>query len=507
MAFWKAWLARIDLLIHSIRFRLVLWFVLILGAVLVLFSGLLFTARIRELRAETVNRLESRLEQLEGTFGVGLPGTLNLQALTRVVALGAADSPIHSEDILAIYNQDGSLAFAHTPFSGPPVIDFTHMERDPREHEIIYRTMVSSHTVDYYGFLVAPLFTSRGEFLGRLVLGMTIDPRGELKNLLFTLTGLTALMLILAFAGGFWLADRAMSPVRTIALKARKIGETDLSQRFKLGRKDEIGQLADAFDNMLARLEAAFARQRQFTADASHELRTPLTIVNLEASRALAAARTPAEYQRVLQVIRSENGLMTGLVNDLLMLARMDAGRELVRREPLDLSDIAVDVVERFTPLAAAQKVDLAAGDLPEALVLGDRQALIRLLSNLVENAVKYTARNPQDSDRRVLVETGVDEASAQAWARVSDTGPGIPASDLEHLFDRFYRAEKSRTRQAESPENGPFPASTGLGLAIVDGIARLHAGRVEVTSEPGEGTSFRVYLPLRQSTPGQSPA
>ncbi|MGE5248575.1 MAG: sensor histidine kinase [Bacteroidota bacterium] len=498
MRFLKDSRSHLDILVHSIRFRLALWFVLILALVLAIFSSLLFAARLRELRAETVNRLESKLEHLENLSSVGLPGSMSLDALRRIAEASDPNSPLASRDILALYNLDGSIAYSRGALSALPILDFSHLENEPRDHAIQYRTFLTARDINMYGFLVAPLFSPAGNLIGRLAIGTPVDPRGDLKKLLLTLLLLFGLMLLLAFAGGFWLADRAMDPVKTIAAKARRIGETDLRQRFNLGRKDEIGQLADVFDSMLARLDAAFARQRQFTADASHELRTPLTIVNLEASRALAAPRPAQEYQRTLQIIQSENALMSRLVNDLLTLARLDAGRELVQKEPLDLSDVALEAAERFQPLAQRQNVALTTGELPEVPVRGDRQALVRLLSNLLENAIKYTADNAPGSPRQVSIETGMLPDRAEGWARVTDTGPGIPAEHLEHVFDRFYRLDKSRARSSDSREENPFPSSSGLGLAIVDGIARLHGGRIEVSSQPGRATTFTLFLPLR---------
>ena len=345
-----------------------------------------------------------------------------------------------------------------------------------------------------------PLY-SKGLFTGYLALGTPLDPRGQLGRLLTTLVVLIGLTLLVSFAGGFWLADRAMRPVKIIAAKARLIGETDLGQRFNLPQKDEIGQLAGTFDSMLARLESAFARQRQFTADASHELRTPLTIVNLETTRALSAPRPAKEYQRVLQVIQSENELMSQLVNDLLTLARMDARQESLHKEPLDLSDLALDVVERLVPLAVRQEIKLETGELPEVLILGDRQSLTQMLTNLVENAIKYTAQNGPDKMRHVLVETGTHLTRTLGWVRVTDTGPGIPSEHLDHLFDRFYRVDKSRVRSEDVSNDESSPAGSGLGLAIVEGIAQLHGGSIEVQSEPEKGSVFEITFPLYTKT------
>jgi signal transduction histidine kinase len=234
-------------------------------------------------------------------------------------------------------------------------------------------------------------------------------------------------------------------------------------------------------------LQSAFERQRQFTADASHELRTPLTIIGLETSRVLEAKRQASEYERTLRVIQNENEHMTHLVNDLLTLSRLESGQTQPQMERVDLSDTALEVVERLAPLAAARHIHLEAGELPEAPVLGDRAILVQMVSNLVENAIKYA---PETSGR-VLVETGCE--GQQAWVRVEDNGPGIAAEDLAHLFERFYRADKARMRAT-----GGDPGGSGLGLAIVQWVARAHGGEVQVSSQLGAGSTFEVRIPSK---------
>jgi signal transduction histidine kinase len=265
-----------------------------------------------------------------------------------------------------------------------------------------------------------------------------------------------------------------------------------------LQTKDELGELADTFDAMLSRLEAAFERQRQFTADASHELRTPLTIVGLEADHALERQRTPEEYERGMRVIQSENESMARLVNDLLTLARMDAGQTRLRHESIDLSDLALDVTERLSGLAHRQGIDLTTGELLPIPMQGDRQYLSQMLTNLVENAIKYAGTR----GKHVCVDTGLqtEGVTRYGWVRVEDDGPGIPSEDLPHLFDRFYRVDKARTDHSEagpSDGSGGTPDGSGLGLSIVQWIAKAHQGQVSVRSEVGQGSVFEVRFPV----------
>jgi signal transduction histidine kinase len=349
-----------------------------------------------------------------------------------------------------------------------------------------------------YAFLAAPV-TLGSSLIGYLILGTPVDPTGQLHRLLITLLIGGGGMLLLALGGGYWLADRALRPVVAITEAARQISESDLSRRLNLDRDDELGRLAGTFDQMLTRLQAAFERQRQFTADASHELRTPLTIVDLEASRALAAVRSPEEYKRVLSVIQSENAYMAALVNDLLTLSRIDAGRLVLEWEDVDLSDLALEVVERLTPLARRNAVELSAGELPELTVRGDRRYLMQAMANLVENAIKY-GRAPV---KRVRLELGSVPGAGKTLGSVSveDNGPGIPAEHLARLFDRFYQVELARSRNPEPPGDSLAPEPTtsgaGLGLSIVQAITQAHGGEVIVRSEVGKGTTFELRLPL----------
>ncbi len=480
-----------KLLLHSIRFRLALWFVFILAILLIGFSSMLLYMQIQELRAETLIRLESKLENIEKAFGADASSPQ--EQGFPLNASNGDDTSLQKGDVLALYNPDGSLQKMWGAFTDPIGLDLSSISKgDEHKPSIKVLTLNSANGQIQYIFKVVPLNSKKAP-VGYLAIGTPLDPRGKLERLFITLIILIGLTLLVSFAGGFWIADRAMRPVKTIAAKARSISETDLSQRFNLSKKDEIGQLAETFDSMLARLESAFARQRQFTADASHELRTPLTIVNLETTRALSAPRPAKEYQRVLQIVQSENELMSHLVNDMLTLARMDARQQSLRKGPLDLSDLALDVVERLTPLAARQEIKLETGELPEVLILGDRQSLTQMLANLVENAIKYTAQNGIDQPRHVLVETGSHPTQPLGWVRVSDSGLGIPGEHLAHLFDRFYRVDESRTQSNDESS----PTGSGLGLAIVEGIAKLHSGSIEVKSTLGNGSIFEVVFPL----------
>ncbi len=469
---------RLSYFFHSIRFRLVLWFAVILAIVLAAFSGFIYYNQSRDIQGEAEYRLERKLAALEVTLTMTPNGFI------------LPDGVLQDNDVLILVAPNGNVLASKGPI---PTQDANALAAQARQQfvqhphssdEYVAWSQGGHGTRSDYLFVSVPVETFFGHG-GMVILGSPLDPYGLYGRLIFTLIAGSLATLIIALVGGFWLADRAMRPVHTITQAARTIGETDLSRRLNLKGKDELGELASTFDGMVARLQAAFERQRQFVADASHELRTPLTIVNLETSRVLTSRRSADEYQRALGVIHSENDYMTNLVNDLLTLARMDAGQTSLQKSPVDLSDVAVETVERLTPLSARNGVRLETGDLPEVRILGDRQYLIQMLSNLVENGIKYA----DGAEKCVRVETG--RADGSAWVRVSDSGPGILPEHLPHLFDRFYRVDKARTRNDEEPSEPP--AGSGLGLSIVQWIAGVHGGEVHVDSTVGVGTTFEA--------------
>ena len=299
-----------------------------------------------------------------------------------------------------------------------------------------------------------------------------------------------AVTMALGALPSYWIARRAMQPVRDITRLAREISDSDLSRRLRIDGRDEIGDLARTFDAMLARLQAAFDRQRQFTADASHELRTPVSIISLEAQQALERPRTLEEYRQALVAIRAESEHMARLVADLLDLARAEGGQTVLTREEFDLSDLTLEVVEWLAPAARIKGLRVIVDELPELPVLGDRAHLSRMLSNVLDNAIKYTAGH----GRQIRVATGArsQDDGCWAWVRVDDDGPGIDAAHLPNLFERFYRVDAARAGSSGDGAAGGH----GLGLAIARWVARAHGGDIQARNRPRGGASFEVVIP-----------
>ena len=289
-------------------------------------------------------------------------------------------------------------------------------------------------------------------------------------------------VLALGLGGGWWLAGRAIRPLDQISAAASRISAGNLSERINVAEADnELGRLAGVLNSTFARLEAAFAQQTQFTADASHDLRTPLAVIISEAQTALARERSAADYRETIEGCLGTAQQMRRLTESLLELARFDAGQESMKREPFDLSRVARECIELVRPLADRRGIKLDC-DLAAVQCLGDAERLSQVVTNLLTNAIQFNR-----DQGKIRVSLAANDSSA--LFQVADTGEGIPAEDLPHIFERFYRADKSRSR-AEG--------RNGLGLAICKAIVDAHGGSLEVASQVGAGSTFTVKLPLK---------
>lgn len=300
---------------------------------------------------------------------------------------------------------------------------------------------------------------------------------------------LATLFWVGCLAVGWWIAGRSIAPLERFHRTASLVSSQRLGERVdSRGLDRELSELASVLNAMLDRLDEAFAKQKQFTADASHELRTPLAVWMSQAELALSRPRSDTEYRAALETCLRSGGRMKRLIEDLLQLARGDQGREILEQQPADLQDLARQVVDSFSPLAQKHQVRLElAGSSVIALI--DRDGMRQVLDNLLSNAIQYNRAGGS-----VTVASHLEGPWA-LWV-VSDTGPGIAEEHLPHLFDRFYRADPSRSRQV---------GGSGLGLAICRQWVEAHGGSIEATSRVGEGTTMRVRIPRTgiDSTPG----
>jgi heavy metal sensor kinase len=458
----------------SIGVRLTLWYLLLFAAAQLVFgTGMWFFAR-RSLYRITDDALQAQIDDLTN-FLEAQKKNATVTKLQEEVA--EAYLLEHSGDYLQIYDDTDSAWIFRADFL--------------RQHALEPATN---------GLLTQPWY--RDEQLGRSLrfvtqkihangrvftvqMGLPID---QVNQTLVLFRGyllmLAPLLLLAAASGGFWLSRKALSPVDAITRTARTVNATNLSDRLeRLTTGDELQRLSDTLNEMLGRIEQAFIRVTQFTADASHELRTPISLIRTEAEIALRRSRGDAEYREALRHILLEAERTSALVEELLSLARADSGRETLRISSVHLSTIVRVVSEQWRELMAARNLTFTCDVTDEEItILGDRNALQRLLTVLLDNAAKYT---PAPG----TVELHLELKGELAAIRVSDSGIGIALEDQPKIFDRFYRADKARSRNLEG---------AGIGLAIAQWIVQQHKGSITVQSSPSKGSTFLVQLPLQ---------
>ena len=459
--------------LKALRLRFALWTAGLLFAALVLFGLFVYanmsrtlTAAVDDILQSTASDLTDEVELLKGEPVFLEDPTMDPQ-YTRLHEQGFS---------LRILNLTGQPVQEYGPYRDLPQsqLDFSAPDQSGK-----FAVFVDPGTQDLVHVFTAPIVKENG-VAGTLQVALNLETVTRTLDLLLTtfLLGVP-LIVIVGGIGGYFLAARALAPIDKITRTARQISANDLSTRLNMsGTEDEVGRLAATLDSMLDRLDDAFRRERQFTADASHELRTPLSAAQTIIGSTLARQRTPVEYEQALIDLSQEVERMTLLTEELLQLARQDAGWQPTRLERVDLSTLLRDVVDSLRPLAEDKGLQLVDHIPDDGLTLmGDRDSLIRLFVNLLENAIKYT-------EQGIITVSAQRKNDERLAVTICDTGVGIAPEHLPHIFDRFYRVDESRSKDG-----------LGLGLAIVQNIARAHGGDAIVESKVGEGTTFIVQL------------
>ena len=290
-------------------------------------------------------------------------------------------------------------------------------------------------------------------------------------------------ILVLGTLGGWILARRSLAPIGYIASKAENISSQNLSERLTpRGTGDEMDMLIRTINEMIARLESSFKRMAEFTADASHELKTPICAMRGEAEVLLLKERNAEEYQEGLAHFIEQFDHLNQMINDLILLSKVDTTEVELKMTPLRLDHLMKDLCNLFQVLAEQKNIALETGPLEEVTVIGDKVRLQQLFTNLIDNAIKYTSRG--------AIHITVEKDESAVLVKIIDTGTGIPKEEREKIFKRFYRMDKSRSRET---------GGVGLGLSIVEWIVHAHQGSIEVDSEVNQGSTFTVSLPLRR--------
>ncbi|MFB3884586.1 MAG: sensor histidine kinase [Thermodesulfobacteriota bacterium] len=336
-----------------------------------------------------------------------------------------------------------------------------------------------------YRFVTIPYFKD-GELTYAVQIGTHLRfVRKSLSHFKYNLLAAFPIVLVFGALGGWTLARKSLSPIGYIASKAKSITSQNLSQRLTpRGTGDEMDDLIRTINEMIVRLEESFKRMAEFTADASHELKTPICALRGEAEVLLSKARTTGEYQEGLAHFIERSDQLNRMINDLILLSKFDASQAELKMVPVRLDLLIQDIYDLFQVLAEQKNIALSVDSCQETTIMGDKMRLQQLFTNLIDNAVKFT---PEKGSIQIRVEKDVDFAQV----KVIDTGIGIPKEEQANIFNRFYRVDKSRSK-----ENG----GVGLGLSIVEWIVKAHHGEIEIQSELSQGSTFTVYLPLQKA-------
>jgi len=459
---------------HNVRARLTLWYVAILAAVLVIYAGSASAVLFFELRSQLDHRAVEDLETVEGFLSFGVDGNVLLRNDYH-------DHPYPAtmqERLMEVWTPDGNLLYrnevlGNRALDGPP---------KPREGADSY----SNRAVRLADGTPVRLVSKRHLLDGRPVVirvGFSEQPLWERfwQVAIGLILGLP-LALGLAGMGGYVLAKHALGPVERMARRAREINADRLNARLDVENpNDELGHLASAFNDTLARLERSFEQLRRFTSDASHELRTPLTAIHSVGEVGLRGESSARHYREVIESMLEETARLTRLVESLLTISRADSGQIRLARTRIAVVPFVREVCSFVEVLADEKSQRLTIGGDSEIEFEADRAILRQVMINLLDNAIKYS---PAGGAIFVRVSTVEQEVAIE----VEDHGPGIGPAHRDRVFDRFYRVDEGRSREA---------GGAGLGLAIARWGAEAHGGRLELACPPVRGCIFRLVLPM----------
>ena len=487
----------------TVRARLTTAYAFALAATLIVFALTLIVARrasaYRELAARVDAQASAVLDVVRETEGEGLPVTVRTDTNAGPVVTPQLSKKLQGVgDYVLVLDASGRALYASFAAVNLGFDDFARLQQAalqaPLNGPAQFVQLDSARLL-----LVAQPDTSESQ-VARIATAVDTRPADEAPRTLATsLLGLVPLFILLSTFIAYFISGLALRPVELIINEVQAITDgRSLHRRLPADMGgDELGRLSNTLNEMIARLETSFGALRRFTADASHELKTPLTVLRADVERAMNPRSSHNEQLVALEEALQETARMTDLVDSLLTLARADEGRFEIVTEPVHLEPLTREVFETAVILGEDAGLEVGLPVIEDAVVLGDRTRLRQLFLNLITNAIKYTPRGGR-------VEVALSRRETEATFTVRDTGIGIAAGDLPYVFERFWRADRARSRQASGDAGAPGRGGFGLGLSISQYIAQAHGGSLSVQSRLGRGSAFTVSLPLGVS-PGNA--
>jgi heavy metal sensor kinase len=458
--------------LKNLRVRFALWAAALLLAALTGFSIFVYTSLTSSLSAALDDSL--RLSASQAIASINMEnGQINFS--DSIPEGTAAANLVERGLTIRILSPQSDILQSFGPYRAMP-IDTPSLDA-AIQGQATFKTATDPQEGDVVRFFTAPIVENK-ILVGIVQVGQDLGNIQDTQERLLAALLLAAPLLVgLVGLGGYFLSAHALAPIDAMITTANRISADDLSARLNLpATDDEIGRLAATFDRMLSRLDESFRRERQFTADASHELRTPLTAMQAILSVIREERGSPEEFNEALADLTEETERLQALAEDLLLLSRNDLLQRMIS-ETIDLSALLHDVCDSLRPLAEAKGLTLMCNASGDLTMTGDRDGLVRLFVNLLDNAIQYTEQGG-------ITLSASRENKDSLRVNLTDTGRGIAPEHLPHIFDRFYQADKSRSTRG-----------AGLGLAIALEIARAHGGTIEVHSEVGKGTTFSLRL------------
>jgi heavy metal sensor kinase len=464
--------------IDSVRGRLTLFWVVALGAALIAVSGLIYALLARTLYSRIDDNLRAVVQIATTSLANDLAEGQDYGDAARSTAAELASR----QQMLAIYDPSGQL-LAEGGRDDDLEITLPDLGTIPKHAEMLLTVGEAKDDDDRHRLALRRVSIPRSDSTYLIVVGSELEPTDEeLESLREILAYVIPAALVLAGVAGWFLARQSLAPVATMAERAQEIGVADLSARLPVANpRDELGRLAKTFNDLLNRLEASLTQQRQFMADASHELRTPVATSRTAAAVALQQRhRDEEEYRESLAIIEQQTARLSRIVDDMFTLARADAGSYPVRRAPMYLDEAVDDGVRAARVLADKKQVSLESATIDSASFTGDEELVRRLISNLLDNAVRHARE-------RSVVHVSLTHEPTGYVLSVTNAGEPIPPEIQEHIFERFFRGDMART---------PVHGGAGLGLALARWVARAHGGDVTLVRSSPDGTTFAAVLP-----------
>lgn len=452
----------------NIRTRLTLWFALTLAVILILYAGISVSLVYVNLKNNLDNRLQQDYEIVEEMIRIMPDGSIKIDS---------EDDPYFHERWFQLWSTDLNLLYENRPFTGKSlprvsaaekIEDGFHFHSLKLANGVKIRVLSGEINIDGKWMFIR---------LVRSEEGLWEELNDFLRLMLFALP---AALLIAGF-GGYYLTKKFLSPIDKMVVKAKKIGEENLTERLPVvNPDDELGNLALVFNGMLERIQKSFERLKQFTSDAAHELRTPLTAIRSTGEVGLQDYKDVKHYREIIGSMLEENRRLTHLVDNLLFLSRSDTKKFNLEIKSIELKSFVIETVEFIHALAEEKNQTISVESSGELKVKADGILLKQALLNLLDNAIKYS---PENSEIQVRIYKAKNNSVV---IEVKDNGPGIPSDHLGKIFERFYRIDKGRSREM---------GGSGLGLAIARRAVEVQGGKLNVESKAGKGSSFKIIL------------